>query len=169
MCIMNLSGVLVIAAFSYIGVVGIALSIIDFRTHRLPNKIVAPSYGVGLILFGCAAVASSDALRFGQSLLGMLGMFAVYLLMALPARHAIGMGDVKLAGLLGLYLGWLGWSNLAVGFIGAFVIGGIISVVLMALGRVGRTSRIPFGPWMIAGSAVGALWGSWLVSSLFSS
>jgi leader peptidase (prepilin peptidase)/N-methyltransferase len=166
---MNLSGGFDVAAFLYAGVVGIALSIIDFRTHRLPNKIVVPSYGVGALLFGCAAVASSDGLRFGQSLLGLLGMFGVYLLMALPPRQAIGMGDVKLAGLLGLHLGWLGWSSLVVGFLGAFVIGGIISVVLMALGRVGRTSRIPFGPWMIAGAGVGALWGPWFSSSLFSS
>jgi len=165
---MNLSGGFDVAAFIYAGAMGVALSFIDLRTHRLPNRIVVPSYGVGLILFGCAAVASSDGVRLGQSLLGMLGMFAVYLLMAVPPRQAIGMGDVKLAGLLGLHLGWLGWSSLAVGFIGAFLIGGIISVVLMTLGRVSRTSRIPFGPWMIAGAAIGALWGPWLASSLFS-
>jgi leader peptidase (prepilin peptidase)/N-methyltransferase len=64
----------------------------------------------------------------------------------------MGLGDVKLAGLLGLYLGWLGWSSMLVGAFAGFLIGGVIGVLLMATRRAGRKSRIPFGPAMLAGA-----------------
>lgn len=155
---MNPSAYFVVTAFICLAVVGVALAIIDFRTHRLPNRIMVPSYGVGFVLLGSASLTSGDGARLIQAVFGMLVMFGVYLLMALPARQGMGMGDVKLAGLLGFHLGWLGWERLAVGFVCAFLIGGIISVALLALGRLGRTGRIPFGPWMIVGAAVGTFW-----------
>jgi leader peptidase (prepilin peptidase)/N-methyltransferase len=62
------------------------------------------------------------------------------------------MGDVKLAGVLGLYLGWLGWNSLFVGAFAAFLLGGIAGVVLMATGLATRKSAIPFGPYMLAGA-----------------
>jgi leader peptidase (prepilin peptidase)/N-methyltransferase len=156
---MNISEGIVAAAFSSVFAVGIALSIIDFRTHRLPNAIVLPSYLVGFVLLGSAALLAGDGERFVRSLSGMLLMFTAYFVLALPRRQGIGMGDVKLAGLLGLHLTWLGWGSLAVGFFGAFLLGGIVSGVLLVLRRANRASRIPFGPWMIAGAVIGALWG----------
>jgi leader peptidase (prepilin peptidase)/N-methyltransferase len=80
--------------------------------------------------------------------------------LALARPDGMGFGDVKLAGVLGLYLGWLGWGALVVGAFGAFLLGGVFSLVLLAAGRVGRKSGIPFGPWMLAGAAVGTLFGS---------
>jgi len=162
---MNLSESIVVAAFVYIAAIGLALSIIDFRTHRLPNRIVVPSCIVGVILLGSASLLTGDGARFVQALFGMLAMFGVYFLMALPRRQGIGMGDVKLAALLGLHLGWLGWGSVAVGFVSAFLIGGIIGLVLVALRRADRSSRIPFGPWMIAGAAIGAFWGETVARS----
>jgi leader peptidase (prepilin peptidase)/N-methyltransferase len=165
---MNLSECFALTAFGYVAAVGVALSIIDLRTHRLPNRIVLPSYGVGVVLLGSAALAAADGARFVQSVLGMLAMFVAYFLMALPRRQGIGMGDVKLAGVLGLHLGWLGWGSVAVGFFSAFLLGGVISVALLMMRRAGRSSRIPFGPWMIAGAAVGALWGNSVTAGYFS-
>jgi leader peptidase (prepilin peptidase)/N-methyltransferase len=66
----------------------------------------------------------------------------------------MGFGDVKLAGVLGLYLGWLGWGPLAVGAFLAFLLGGVLGALLMALGKAGRKSAIPFGPWMLAGALI---------------
>jgi len=64
----------------------------------------------------------------------------------------MGWGDVKLAGVLGIYLGWLGWPQLILGAFAAFLLGGIASIVLIATKRVGRSGGIPFGPWMLAGA-----------------
>jgi len=71
----------------------------------------------------------------------------------------MGFGDVKLAGVLGLYLAWLGWGQLAVGAFAAFVLGGIFSLVLLLARKVSRKSGIPFGPWMLAGAWLGTFAG----------
>lgn len=69
------------------------------------------------------------------------------------------MGDVKLAGVIGLVLGWVGWSALAVGALAAFLLGGLVGLALIVLGRARRSTGIPFGPWMLGGAWVGILLG----------
>lgn len=69
------------------------------------------------------------------------------------------MGDVKLAGVIGLVLGWVGWSALAVGALAAFLLGGLAAAILIVARRASRTSGIPFGPWMLGGAWVGILLG----------
>ena len=63
----------------------------------------------------------------------------------------MGFGDVKLAGVLGLYLGWLGWAEVVDGGFLGFLFGGVVGVALMVVRRAGRKSQIPFGPFMLAG------------------
>jgi leader peptidase (prepilin peptidase)/N-methyltransferase len=77
------------------------------------------------------------------------------------------MGDVKLAAVLGLYLGFLGWGNLLVGAFAAFVFGGVFGVVLMLIRRAGRKTAIPFGPWMILGAWLGVFAGELLARNYF--
>ena len=80
----------------------------------------------------------------------------------------MGGGDVKLAGVVGLYLGWIGWGTLAVGAFAAFLLGGLFGIVLLI--AAGRRTAIPFGPWMIAGAWLGILTGeavgSWYLGLL---
>ena len=71
----------------------------------------------------------------------------------------MGFGDVKLAGVLGMYLGLFGVGSLVVGGFGAFVVGGVIAGVLWMRGKVNRKSGIPFGPSMIIGASIGVVWG----------
>ena len=82
-----------------------------------------------------------------------LRFVAVLLVVVYPA--GMGFGDVKLAGLLGLYLGWVGWGAVLIGAFAAFLLGGVFSIGLLVTRRATRGSGIPFGPWMIAGAAVG--------------
>jgi leader peptidase (prepilin peptidase)/N-methyltransferase len=65
---------------------------------------------------------------------------------------------VKFAGVLGLALGWLGWTELVVGTALGFVFGGVVSIGLLARGRAGRRTRIPYGPHLIAGALTAVLW-----------
>ena len=96
---------------------------------------------------------------------GGAGLFAVYYGMASIYRGGMGFGDVKLAGVIGLFLGWLGWGPLAVGAFSAFLLGGLFSLVLvMTRGATGRTA-IPFGPWMIVGAWVGIFGGDQIASA----
>jgi leader peptidase (prepilin peptidase)/N-methyltransferase len=154
-----------IPAFAYLAAIAVALSLIDIDVHRLPDSIVLPSYGVGVALLALASWnpgGTSDWPALGRAAVGALAMFALYLVILLVYPAGMGWGDVKLAGVLGLYLGWVGWGALVVGWFAAFLLGGLYSVALLATRRASRKSGIPFGPWMLAGAIVGVAAGPWL-------
>ncbi len=145
----------------------IALAAIDLDTHRLPNSIVLPGYPVLIVLFAVAGVAAPDLESLARAAAGSGILFAVYLTLALISPRGMGMGDVKLAGLIGLVLGWFGWAPLAVGAMAAFFLGGVFGVILMLARRASRTSGIPFGPWMLAGAWVGIVFGDPIARGYF--
>ena len=152
-------------AFLYLAAVGVALAFIDYDTKRLPNALTLPSYGVGVVLLGAAAAYDGQWTPFFRALAGMGGLFVFYLLLALVYPAGMGLGDVKLSGVLGLYLGWVGWGALGVGAFSAFFVGGVVGVVLMLAGEAGRKTKIPFGPFMIAGALIGIFTGAQLASA----
>jgi leader peptidase (prepilin peptidase)/N-methyltransferase len=150
---------LVTLAFLYLTAISIVLTLIDLDTHRLPNSVVLPSYVVASVLFLVAALLSLDWTALLRAAIGMATLYAFYFLLRLARPGGMGGGDVKLAGLLGLYLGWLGWGALAVGAFAAFVYGGLFGIALMLVRRAGRKTAIPFGPWMILGAWTGVFTG----------
>ncbi len=158
----DLSVVSVALAYLYLAAVSVALTLIDLDTRRLPDAIVLPSYVVLAVLFTAACLAGSSWDALVRAALGGAALFAFYLLLRLVRPGGMGGGDVKLAGVLGAALGWVGWGALAVGAFAAFVLGGLFAVALMARGRAGRRSSIPFGPWMIAGAWLGIFAGEQL-------
>ncbi|TFC91922.1 prepilin peptidase [Cryobacterium breve] len=154
------AGVLVLVAFLYLAAVSVALALIDIDTHRLPDAIVLPSYLVGGLLLGAAGVIGGDVDSMVRAAIGMAALWAAYLVMAVTYPGGMGFGDVKLAGVLGLYLGYLGWGQLVVGAFAAFLLGGIFAVGLLLAKRANRKSGIPFGPWMLVGAWVGVFFGA---------
>ena len=143
----------------YLMGITVALALIDLDTHRLPDKIVLPAYVVlGVLLTGTSA-ASGDWWALGRAAIGMAVLVTVYFGLAVAVPGGMGMGDVKLAGVLGLVLAYLGWGPLAVGAFGGFALGAIFAIGLLAARRAKRGSGIPFGPWMLAGSWLGILCG----------
>lgn len=158
---------LLLVALLYLMAVSITLSLIDLETHTLPNRIVLPAYLVLPTSLLLASAVSGDWGAMLRGLVGLLVLGAVYLALALAVPGGMGLGDVKLAGILGFVLAYLGWGPLAVGSFGAFLLGGTFAVVLLVVRRAGRRSGIPFGPWMLAGAwlgiAVGApVWSRYL-------
>ena len=100
-----------------------------------------------------------------MALIGAALCGAVFALVHAISHGGLGFGDVKLAGVIGLFLGWLGWGPLAVGAFSAFMLGGLFSLVLvMTRGATGRTA-IPFGPWMLLGAWVGIFAGDQIASA----
>lgn len=144
----------------YWAAVGIALALIDLDHHRLPLVIVTPSYVVTAVLLLLASVLTGDYSRLLVAGIGLLALGGLYLALALTKPGAMGGGDVRLAGVLGMLLGWFGVPELIVGGFSAFLIGGVVGVALMLARRAGRKSGIPFGPSMLAGAAVGIFAGA---------
>jgi leader peptidase (prepilin peptidase)/N-methyltransferase len=146
-------------AFLYLASAGLALAMIDIDTKRLPNALTLPSYLIGGLLLLAPAIADAMWNEYLRAWLGALALYAFYFILALIYPKGMGWGDVKLAGVLGLYLGWLGWGVLVVGGFLGFLLGAVLGGALMALRRAGRKSKIPFGPFMLLGSLLAILWG----------
>lgn len=159
------AAVLVLVAYLYLAAISIILTLIDLDVRRLPNTIVLPAYAVGVVLLGVAALLGGDLVPIARAAAGAGILFAVYFVAAVAYPGGMGFGDVKLAGVLGLFLGWVGWGALAVGAFSAFLLGGLFAVVMMVLKRAGRKSSIPFGPWMLLGAWVGIVFGQIIFDS----
>ncbi|WP_394553000.1 prepilin peptidase [Agromyces sp. MMS24-JH15] len=155
--------ILACTAFLYLAAISIALALIDLDTKRLPNAIVLPSYVVGSALLVASALLAGQAERLIPALVGMSALWTLYYVLAFVSKGGMGMGDVKLAGVLGLYLGWAGWGQLFVGTFAGFLLGGVFGIALLLVRRAGRKTAIPFGPWMLAGAWVGLVAGPLLV------
>jgi leader peptidase (prepilin peptidase)/N-methyltransferase len=140
-------------ALLYLVAIGVALALIDLDVRRLPDAIVLPSYPVLALLLALAGGPGALV----RAVLGGALLAAIYLAVYLVSG-AMGFGDVKLAGLLGAVLSDVSWGSLVVGGFLAFVLGAAVGVTLLANGRAGRRTAIPFGPFMIA-AALLALFG----------
>lgn len=148
-----------LAGFAVLAVGCALLVVIDLAVKRLPDAIVGPLY---LALFAAlAAAATLDSNLAGLSRAAAAAGLAVagYFLLAFISPAGLGLGDVKLAGVLAGFLGWLGWSEVLFGMLAAFALGALVALVLLATGRAKRDSEIPFGPLMMAGAALGAACG----------
>nr|WP_206686593.1 A24 family peptidase [Microbacterium invictum] len=160
----------VLVAYLYLASISIALTMIDLDTRRLPNVIVLPSYIVLAALFALACLLGVPWEALLRAAIGGLALFAFYFLLRVVKPGGMGGGDVKLAGVLGAALGWIGWGALVVGAFAAFLIGGVVGLALMATRKATRKSAIPFGPYMVAGAWVGVLSGEaiarWYVGML---
>jgi leader peptidase (prepilin peptidase)/N-methyltransferase len=162
---------LVLLACAYFAVMAVRLTVIDVRQHRLPDRIVFPSYAVaGVLLLGAvaihavagapaaAAASGAEAGLFGvpglRVVAGGAALWLFYFLLRALYPPGMGFGDVKLAGVLGMYLGFLGWPHVLAGTFAAFLLGGLWSLGLLVSRRGTLKSSIPFGPFMLAGTAV---------------
>jgi leader peptidase (prepilin peptidase)/N-methyltransferase len=150
-----LGPVWVLLAFWWFAGVTIALILTDLDFKRIPNRILYPgTIGATVLLAGGAAI-EGDLAGLGRALLGGLLYFSLLLIIALLARGGFGFGDVKLALLLGEFSAYRAWESLFVGVFAAFVIGGLLSIGLLAVRAVGRKDAIPFGPAMVLGCYAG--------------
>ena len=146
-----------VAAFAYLGVVGVALTEIDLAVQRLPDRLTLLTYPALIVLLGLAAVSDDSGVALSRALLGGLAVGAGYLLLGLASAGQLGGGDIKLAGLVGLALGWLGWQTLIEGASLGFVLAAIAGLALLATRRISLRARISFGPFILAGALLAVL------------
>lgn len=146
---------------------GVALFMIDLDHQRLPFAVTGvAAVAVVVLLAVDAAVRGWDPVPTGVlSALLWLGVYGGVWLVT--AGRGMGLGDVALAPVLGLALGWLGWGPSVVGLMAGFVIGALVGVVLLATGRARAKARVPHGPFLLSGALLGmfagqAIWSGYL-------
>lgn len=144
-------------AYSCVALASVPLAAIDIAEFRLPTPLVWSSCLVTFALFILAATVDQNGPALLRAATGMVVLPATYLIMALLSRGGFGMGDVRLAALVGLALGWRSWTALATGTVIALGYAGLASLIAIALGRLSRRSPIPYGPAMLAGTFTAVL------------
>ena len=147
-------------AFSFLGAMGVALAAIDITVQRLPDRLILPAYPVMIVLLTIAALTGHTEGALGRALLGGLVLGGTYQALALLRPGGIGGGDVKLAGLAGIALGWLGWPTLIVGGALGFLVAGAACMALIAARRLTLQSVISFGPFMLVGALLATVAGA---------
>jgi leader peptidase (prepilin peptidase) / N-methyltransferase len=148
-----------VVAFAFFGVLGVALGAIDIAVQRLPDRLTLPAYPILITLLTGAAIAGHDFAALARALLGGLALAGAYLLLALLRPGQLGGGDIKLAALAGLVLGWLGWPVLIAGAALGFVLSALVSLALLAARRITFRSAICFGPFLLGGALLAMLTG----------
>jgi leader peptidase (prepilin peptidase)/N-methyltransferase len=154
---MDLRMVLIVIVHVALIGIGCLLVVIDVRSHRLPNRIVLPTLGALVVLSVADAMITGAYEQVTRAGVGMLLLGGFYAGLRLLSRSGMGGGDVKLAAVIGLLLGWHGWYSLLLGATTAFVLGAFFALVLMIARQANRSTRIAFGPWMIMGAVLGVL------------
>jgi len=137
----------------------IALSGIDLDTFLLPKKLVWPAFFAGVVLLGGAALIEGDTRGIVESAAGSAIAFGVLFLIHFISPKGMGFGDVRLAAVLGLHLGYLELPLVGVGLFLSFLVASVVGIGLMLLKRRGRKDRVPFGPFLAAGTGLAIVFG----------
>jgi leader peptidase (prepilin peptidase) / N-methyltransferase len=133
---------------------GIRLSIIDFKSHRLPNQLVGWFAVIEVFLLGFLSWFADDLARLMTALVVGVASTTAYLLLYFLSRGALGMGDVKFAFPLGLCVGWYSANHWLVAIFVSFLLAGLVAVIGLATKRMTRKSRLAFGPYMFLGTLI---------------
>jgi len=136
------------------GAAGTVVSATDLAVRRVPNRVVFPSLAAGGALLALAS--GLDGAWWPLARAGIAGMVLAgfYLALGLAFPSGMGMGDVKWAGVIGLFLGWFGWPAVVTGTLLAFVAAALAIMVLRIAGRAPRGLSLPMAPFMTVGALV---------------
>ena len=138
----------------------LAIAVIDLEHYIVPNRILIPLTAAAVPLLALAVLGDDgDPADFVRGLLGGAVGLVAMLGLNLISPRGMGMGDVKMSFVLGLYLGFLGWGEVVLGFFAAFLQGALVGLALIALKLRSRKDAVPFGPFLAAGTVLAALWG----------
>jgi leader peptidase (prepilin peptidase)/N-methyltransferase len=152
-----------IPAYCVLMSVLIAQTWIDLKTKRLPREITYTGVVLGAIALTLAAVVIDEPERIWMMALGAVIALATMWLIYAVSRGGMGDGDVRLAPLLGMYLGWLNPGIVLPGLFFGFLAGAVVGVAMMASDRAGRRTAVPFGPFLALGTVVAIFFGQHFV------
>ncbi len=154
-------------AFCILGAALVALVWIDLREQRLPREITYTAFVLSSIGLVIAAIVNDQPERIWQSALGAGIALAIMGVIYLASRGGMGDGDVRLAPLLGLHLGYLNPGIVPVGLFLGFLLGAVVGVAMMAVSKAGRKTALPFGPFLAAGTVIAVFAGQSFVDVIW--
>jgi leader peptidase (prepilin peptidase)/N-methyltransferase len=154
-------------AFCVLGAALVALVWIDLRTKRLPREITYTAMALSAPILALAAVINDEPERIWQALLGAAIALTFMWLVYVGSRGGMGDGDVRLAPLLGMHLGYLNPGIVPIGLFLGFLLGAVVGVVAMTVGKAGRKTALPFGPFLAAGTVLAVFVGQDLVDLIW--
>ena len=132
-------------------------SIIDYTTHRLPRGVTFRAAIIGGPLLALAAINHDDNGRIGVMFASFIVTLVLFALLAALSKGGIGGGDVRLAPVLAMFLGWLGASHVYIGLGSGFILGGIAAAGMLITRRASASTRFAFGPFLCIGAVASAL------------
>ncbi|MFY0408068.1 prepilin peptidase [Solicola sp. PLA-1-18] len=141
-------------AFLVFVAAGVALTAIDLDVMRLPNAIVYPTFGLVAAGFVAASVVTGEVQPLVRAAVAAAALGLLFLALALAKPGGMGLGDVKLAVVIGAVLGYVSYPSVVVGVFAAFLLGTLAGAVLVVVRRAGRGSLLPFGPALVAGAVL---------------
>ena len=141
-------------AFAWAGGAAVVLAAVDLLVHRLPDRVTYPAVAVCVVAFTVDAAVLDAWGPLARALVAAALAFAVAAGAAAVSPEGLGFGDVKLLGLVGLVLGWVGWDVLLTGVFLGLAAGAVVSLLLLATRRAGWRTALPFGPPLIAGAVI---------------
>jgi len=145
----------------------VAISVIDFQRQIIPNRIVYPTIFLSVPLLALAALVDGEWGRFGHAVLGATLAWLAFLVIHLISPSGMGFGDVRLAFVLGLFLGWISLGHVVSGlFLGVLLLS-VLGIVLWALRLRSLQDHMAFGPFLAAGATLAVFVGPaatrWLI------
>lgn len=146
-------------AFLVFAAAGIAVSAVDLERFIVPNRIVYPALGLIAPLLVVAAAVEGEWGSLGRAAVGGAVGFGALFAIHLVSPRGMGFGDVRLAGLLGVVVGWLGVAHVLLALFLGFLSGSLVSVGLVATRLRTRKDRVPFGPFLVLGAVLAILLG----------
>ncbi|MDT4985992.1 MAG: leader peptidase (prepilin peptidase) / N-methyltransferase [Micromonosporaceae bacterium] len=138
-----------LAAFLLLAAVAVPLALIDMKVLRLPDPLVGFAFAGGVLLLSTASLVTGDPGPILRAFTAAACCGVIYVVPALVPRTGLGFGDVKLAAVLGLYLGWWGWFAVIAGLVLTPVVNLPLVIGLLVTGRAGRRTAMPYGPAML--------------------
>ena len=147
----------------------IVVSFIDIQIRKIPNRLIYPLTPALLVLMVAAAVLEGDPRRALDVVIAGLAAFAFIFVLALIQPKGMGVGDAKLAGVIGIALGYISYGFVIFGLFAGFAVGAVgglgLVVARLATGGEWRKQKIPFGPYLAAGALLTLLFGAPLIEA----
>jgi leader peptidase (prepilin peptidase)/N-methyltransferase len=140
--------------FAYGLMIAMALeqTLVDFCTHRLARGVTMRAALAGGPLLTLAAINIDETARIATMFGAIIAALVFFLVLSFMSKGGIGSGDVRLAPVLAMFLGWLSWQHVYIGLASGFILGGIWTFALIVTGKASRSSRIAFGPFLCVGA-----------------